>query len=42
MTEIGSSAAFFGGILLTVAGVGLLQSGKSDVVLLDESEDLYR
>lgn len=39
MTELGPSLAFGFGIMLTVVGVGLLQTGKSDVVRLQEEMD---
>ena len=38
MTRPGPAVAFLAGIILTVLGVSLLQSGKSDVIALDEEE----
>ena len=39
MTELGPALAFGGGLILTVLGVCLLQSGKTDVVRLEEEEE---
>ena len=39
MTELGPALAFGGGLVLTVLGVCLLQSGKTDVVRLEEEEE---